>query len=192
MDFWKNLLNSEDKHEKIQQINIKKTSKEAVADMLNDDSDSVPDDIPDDQEGGTDQQDNESTDSNSSGGDDSFSMDMDSGEDNGTVENEPTKLKKNQYSDVNGKLRIMEQYDILIDSAQKALEMFQSNEYLKLKYEEILSNLIQVIIEAKNNAPLSTKVENLTRYNLLYRRLEEILNSGVNEVKTNTDSKNKD
>lgn len=176
-NFWKDLRNFS---EKSQQNYISK-SKEAITDALNDSSEEMPDDVGEEDTSGAS---DPSASGDDMGGDmggmdsgDSGGMDM-GGDDMG----EDPKIKKNKYASINGKIKLAEQYDILIDSAEKAKEMFTVNaSFNNNDIIEDLAELIKLMEDAKSSLAFCSEAENLTRYNMYYNRLESLLNQSLNE-----------
>lgn len=188
----------ERQYEKSEQNNIKMKSSEAISDALNDNSDelneeptdSEPTNNSDDMGGGDmsmgmDNSDGSTGDSSMGSDDSSIGMDMGDGSNK-----EPDKIPKNPFSAVDGKIKILEQFDLLIDNAKSIKEMYVLNGNMHgNKTIAELDELIMLMEEAKETVSVSTIVENLTRYNMYYNRLEALLQKSVKNFKENNDTK---
>lgn len=193
-NFWKDLRNFS---EKSQQNYISK-SKEAITDALNDSSEEMPDDVGEEDTSGASDPSASGDDmggdmggmdsgGDGMGGGDDAGGGMDSGDSGGMDMGgddmgEDPKIKKNKYASINGKIKLAEQYDILIDSAEKAKEMFTVNaSFNNNDIIEDLAELIKLMEDAKSSLAFCSEAENLTRYNMYYNRLESLLNQSLNE-----------
>ena len=198
-NFWQDLVGEELKVKK-QQINISNSSTEALNDALNDDSETIPDEIP------SDQQDNQMTDSQDDGmmddpmGGDNATDDMGSsdfgdsgggdfgssggmGDENSS--SEPEKIEKDKFSLLNGKIEIIKRFDILIEHANSVKEMFETNLSLNKEKIEELEALIEIMEDLKSKVGIKSQAESLVRYRMCYTRLTNILNSYISSKKNN-------
>lgn len=204
-NFWQNLVGKElesPKNEKKQQINISKQSQEALTDALNDDAESIPDEIPADQGGDTtnppDQQtdmggmddmrdmsggttdDSGSTDTDfGSSGDDFGSSSGDMGDENNS--SEPEQIEKDKFSLLNGKIEIIKRFNVLIEHANSVKEMFENNISLNKVIIEDLEELISIMEDIKTKVGIRSQAESLVRYRMCYTRLTNILNSYIDQ-----------
>lgn len=196
-NFWQNLV-GEDFSSTKQQFNISNTSSEALTDALEDDSESVPDEIPDDQGGDTteDPAQGGDTDMSSdfgmddgSGGDSGGSGDMsgggddmsggtdDFGSDSGDSTSEPETIEKDKFSLLNGKIELVERFDVLISHATSVKEMLEVNTTMNKDRIEDLEALIKVMADLKTKVGIKSQAESLIRYRMCYIRLKNILNN---------------
>lgn len=182
-----------------QQINIK-SSKEAVADVLNDNPEEMPDEIPEDQTQPSQNDLNQPNDPNMmdntgmGGGDNSMDMgnnsgtpdDMGSGMDDTSSSEpneDPNKIKKNEFSDINNKILIIESYDRLLETISKTKELFGTIPELNEKISSELEKLNLMIIDEKNSVGIYTKVENYIRYRLFFNKVNSFIKNLIEEYK---------
>lgn len=198
-NFWQNLVGNElnqTQNQKKQQINISKSSIEALTDALNDNSEEIPDEISDDAQN----QDPNSADpaqdnmgdmggmddmggsndmgggSDDTGGGDDFG---DTGGEEAT--SEPEQIKKDEFSLLNGKIEIVKRFDLLIDHAISVKEMFEENTTRYSQHIEDLESLIEIMEDLKNKVGFKSQAESLIRYRMCYTRLNNILNGFLKE-----------
>lgn len=181
-----------------QQINIK-SSKEAVADVLNDNPEEMPDEIPEDQNPPPQNDLNQPNDPNmmdntGMGGDSNMDMgngsgtpdDMGSGMDDTSStepEEDPNKIKKNEFSDINNKILIIESYDRLLETISKTKELFGTIPELNEKISSELEKLNLMIIDEKNSVGIYTKAENYIRYRLFFNKVNSFIKNLIEEYK---------
>lgn len=180
-----------------QQINIK-SSKEAVADVLNDNPEEMPDEIPEDQNPPPQNDLNQPNDPNmmdntGMGGDSDMDMnnsgtpdDMGSGMDDTSStepEEDPNKIKKNEFSDINNKILIIESYDRLLETISKTKELFGTIPELNEKISSELEKLNLMIIDEKNSVGIYTKAENYIRYRLFFNKVNSFIKNLIEEYK---------
>lgn len=181
-----------------QQINIK-SSKEAVADVLNDNPEEMPDEIPEDQTQPSQNDLNQPNDPNTMdntgmGGDNDMNMGNDSStpDDMGSSmddtsssepEEDPNKIKKNEFSDINNKILIIESYDRLLETINKTKELFGTIPELNEKISSELEKLNLMIIDEKNSVGIYTKAENYIRYRLFFNKVNGFIKNLIEEYK---------
>lgn len=181
-----------------QQINIK-SSKEAVADVLNDNPEEMPDEIPEDQTQPSQNDLNQPNDPNTMdntgmGGDNDMNMGNDSStpDDMGSSmddtsssepEEDPNKIKKNEFSDINNKILIIESYDRLLETINKTKELFGTIPELNEKISSELEKLNLMIIDEKNSVGIYTKAENYIRYRLFFNKVNSFIKNLIEEYK---------
>lgn len=195
-NFWQNLV-GEDFSSTKQHLNISNTSSEALTDALEDDSESVPDEIPDDQGGDTTDDQNQGGDpgmggdfgmDDGSGGDTGGSDDMSGGGDMGGTDDfgsdssddstsEPATIEKDKFSLLNGKIELVERFDVLISHATSVKEMLEVNTTVNKDRIEELEELIKIMSDLKVKVGIKSQAESLIRYRMCYMRLKNILNS---------------
>lgn len=208
-NFWQNLVGNELnqlRNQKKQQINISKSSIEALTDALNDNSDEIPDEISDDGQQDPNSADTQQDDmggdmgdiggmddmggsddmgggSDDTGGGDDFSSSGDDFGDSGSegATSEPEQIKKDEFSLLNGKIELVKRFDLLIDHAISVKEMLEENTTLYSKHLEELESLIEIMDDLKNKVGFKSQAESLIRYRMCYTRLNNILNSFLKE-----------
>lgn len=209
MGFWEKAVdaNIKKKLSDIEQINIK-SSKEAVADVLNDNPEEMPEEIPEDT--APPQQDMSNPDDPSLGADaapdmgggDEFgggspdsSSDMggsDMSSTGGETEEDPNKIQKNEFSDINNKILIIESYDRILETIKKTQELFKTIPELNEKTSSELERLCLLIEDEKNSVGLYTKAENYIRYRLFFNKTNNFIKKIVEEYKERLGSSSKE
>lgn len=196
-NFWQNLV-GEDFSSTKQQFNISNTSSEALTDALEDDSETVPDEIPDDQGGDTTEDPSQGGDADMGGdfgmddgggadsggsGDMSGGDDMGGGDDfggdssSGDATSEPATIEKDKFSLLNGKIELVERFDVLISHATSVKEMLEVNTTMNKDRIEDLEALIKIMSDLKSKVGIKSQAESLIRYRMCYMRLKNILNN---------------
>ena len=188
MNIWEKLVNDnlkikfKDKIKKNEQNNI---STEAITDVLNDNPEEVPDDVGAEDENaapeggmddfgggdfGDDMGGGEAGGDNTGGFDDTGSMD---GGDSTDID--PNKIKKNEFSNINNKIYIIERYNRLLDTAVKAQEIFKKIPEIRDQMGNELAQLIEMIEDEKESVALYSKAENNIRYRLYFEKVNRFI-----------------
>ena len=198
MGFWEKVVedNIKKKLSDIEQINIK-SSKEAVADVLNDNPEEMPDEIPEEEPPQQDNQMNmgDAPDQDMGmgpdmgggdmGGSPDSSSDMGGTDMSGTTETEedPNKIQKNEFSDINNKILIIESYDRILETIKKAQELFKAIPELNEKTSSELEKLCLLIEDEKSSVGLYTKAENYIRYRLFFSKTNNFIKKVIEEYR---------
>ena len=200
MGFWERAVDANIKRKlsDIEQINIK-SSKEAVADVLNDNPEEMPDEIPEDTSpqqndpmGMENPAPNDGMGAPDMGGGDEFGggapdtpPDMGGSDMSSTdaTEEDPNKIKKNEFSDINNKLLMIENYDRMLETIKRTQELFRTIPELTAKTSIELEKLCLLIEDEKASIGLYTKAENYIRYRLFFNKTNNFIKKVIEEYR---------
>ena len=185
MNIWEKLVENninikfKDKTKKIEQNNI---STEAITDILNDNPEEMPDDVDTGDDSSVNNQDdfggdfNEMSENNADG--DNTTDDFNGGDtldNNESTDIDPNKIKKNEFSNINNKIYIIERYNRLLDTAVKAQEIFKKIPEIRDQMGNELAQLIEMIEDEKESVSLYSKAENNIRYQMYFNKINKFI-----------------